>query len=158
MLIFKTFSGKLFDYISARKITSLTNLRKIFNTIGILQLDLKASFYNTSTSLVADYNLFMRKISGFAVPGICISSLYFVSPDDITGHLALFTIAVAFHELAIGGGFYFSHPDVSGPFAGSIFGFANSMDVIPGVVNPTLVAYLTPHVRENINVNSVTIY
>ena len=53
---------------------------------------------------------------------------------------------MAIHELAICGGFYFSHSDIAGPFAGSVFGITNTMAQIPGFVNPLLVAYLTPNV------------
>lgn len=53
---------------------------------------------------------------------------------------------MAIHELAICGGFYFSHSDIAGPFAGSVFGITNTMAQIPGFVNPLLVAFLTPNV------------
>ena len=58
----------------------------------------------------------------------------------------MFTTSMAVHEIAICGGFYFSHPDIAGPFAGSVFGITNTMAQIPGFVNPMLVAYLTPNV------------
>ena len=58
----------------------------------------------------------------------------------------MFTTSMAIHEIAICGGFYFSHPDIAGPFAGSVFGITNTMAQIPGFVNPLLVAYLTPNV------------
>ena len=73
-------------------------------------------------------------------------SLYFLSRENIVAHLASFTIAMAVHEIAICGGFYFSHPDIAGPYAGSAFGITNTMAQIPGFVNPLLVAYLTPNV------------
>ena len=38
MLLFAT-SGKVFDFIRAHECTSLTNLRKIFNTIGNTNCD-----------------------------------------------------------------------------------------------------------------------
>jgi sugar phosphate permease len=57
----------------------------------------------------------------------------------------MFTTSMAVHEIAICGGFYFSHPDIAGPFAGSVFGITNTMAQIPGFVNPMLVAYLTPN-------------
>lgn len=57
---------------------------------------------------------------------------------------------MAVHEIAICGGFYFSHPDIAGPFAGSVFGITNTMAQIPGFVNPMLVAYLTPNVSNTV--------
>ena len=74
-------------------------------------------------------------------------SLYFLSADDIVGHLTLFTIAMATHEFAMCGGYYFSYSDFAGPFASSLFGFGNTMCIIPGFINPILVAYMTPNVR-----------
>ena len=79
-------------------------------------------------------------------PCICLYSLCLIEEDNITGHLAMFTISMAIHEIAICGGFYFSHADIAGPFAGSVFGITNTMAQIPGFVNPLLVAYLTPNV------------
>jgi len=72
-------------------------------------------------------------------------SLYFLSSKNIVGHFALFTIAVAFNEFALCGGFFFSYPDFAGPFATLLFGFGNSLDISAGFVNPLLVAHLTPN-------------
>ena len=76
-------------------------------------------------------------------------SLWLLDHKDVTGYLAMFTTAMAIHEIAICGGFYFSHSDIAGPFAGSVFGITNTMAQIPGFVNPLLVAYLTPKVSTN---------
>ena len=62
----------------------------------------------------------------------------------------MFTTSMAVHEIAICGGFYFSHPDIAGPYAGSVFGITNTMAQIPGFVNPMLVAYLTPNVSNTV--------
>ena len=84
------------------------------------------------------------------IPSLCMYLLYFPSSDDAAGHIAIFTIAMAFNEVAICGGFYFNHPDIAGPYAGSLFGITNTMAQIPGFVNPLLVAYLTPNVSRGI--------
>ena len=80
-------------------------------------------------------------------PCICLYSLGLMAETNIVGHLLMFTISMSLHELSICGGFYFSHPDIAGPFAGSVFGITNTMAQIPGFVNPLLVAYLTPNVN-----------
>ena len=91
--------------------------------------------------------LFINLIfAGFVAPSVCLYLLYFLSEDDVSGYLILFTTSMSIHELAICGGFYFSHSDIAGPFAGSVFGITNTMAQIPGFVNPLLVAYLTPNV------------
>ena len=102
--------------------------------------------------------------SGFVAPCLCLYCLHLLGPNYAAGHIVMFTTSMAIHEIAICGGFYFSHPDIAGPFAGSVFGITNTMAQIPGFVNPMLVAYLTPNVsnlmihQENwtliINVNS----
>lgn len=86
--------------------------------------------------------------SGFVAPCLCLYCLYLLGPNDVAGHIIMFTTSMAVHEIAICGGFYFSHPDIAGPFAGSVFGITNTMAQIPGFVNPMLVAYLTPNVSD----------
>ena len=83
---------------------------------------------------------------GFIAPCVCLYAIRLLEDDDVTGYLAMFTTSMGIHEIAICGGFYFSHPDIAGPFAGSVFGITNTMAQIPGFVNPLLVAYLTPNV------------
>ena len=75
-------------------------------------------------------------------------SLYFLSPDDIVGHIILFTISMACDEVGKAGGYFFAYTEVAGPFSASLFGFGNTLCIIPGFVNPLLVAYLTPNVRK----------
>jgi hypothetical protein len=59
----------------------------------------------------------------------------------------LLSIGLGFHELAMTGGFYFSHSDVAGPFSGIVFGMTNTVAQIPGFANTVLVAWLTKNVR-----------
>jgi len=115
MLIFNATTGKLFDYLRGRNLTSVTNLRKIFCAIG------------------------------YFGPAMCMFSLYFLSPNDILGHIIIFTISMSSDEFGKIGGYLFAYPDVAGQFSASLFGFGNTLCVIPGFVNPMLVAYLTPN-------------
>ncbi len=52
------------------------------------------------------------------------------------------------HELALTGGFFFSHRDVvGGGFSGLLFGLTNTVAQIAGFVSPMLITALTPNVR-----------
>ena len=53
------------------------------------------------------------------------------------------------HELALTGGFFFSHRDVvGGGFSGLLFGLTNTVAQIAGFVSPMLITALTPNVRK----------
>ena len=147
MLIFAA-SGKLFDLLRSYEFTSLTNLRKIFNTIGKLMNKQTPNHSIILTCYCKIWFLFIIQLnrSGFVAPCLCLYCLHLLGPNDVAGHIIMFTTSMAVHEIAICGGFYFSHPDIAGPFAGSVFGITNTMAQIPGFVNPMLVAYLTPNV------------
>ena len=82
-------SGKLFDYLRTRQVLSLTNLRKLFNSVG------------------------------FFVPGLCFIFLQLVPSHLKMLHVVIISIGQSFLQLAISGGFQYSHPDLAGPFSGN---------------------------------------
>ena len=115
MLIF-SFSGKLFDFLRVKNFVSLTNLRKIFNSVG------------------------------FLVAAISTLSLRLLEPDDYLGAICLLIVTMSSLQVIQNGGFFFSHTDVFGPYSGLAFGITNTIAQIPGFVTSMLVAYMTPHV------------
>merc|ERR1719510_185678 len=79
---------------------------------------------------------------GFFGAALATFSLHFVT--DRIGAIALLTTSMTFLQLANTGGFFFSHSDLVGPHSGIAFGFTNTMAQLPGIINPLLVAYMTP--------------
>ena len=73
----------LFDHIRSKQIMSVTNLRKIFTTIGML------------------------------VPATCMLSLNFLEGNDIIGFIILLTLCMSGHHFAGTGGYYLSHSDLA---------------------------------------------
>ncbi|TRY68251.1 hypothetical protein TCAL_07674, partial [Tigriopus californicus] len=65
-------------------------------------------------------------------------------PSEI-GQMVFITIAVSIHQLEMSGGFFISHSDLVGPYAGSAFGITNTIAQLPGFIIPILVAYFAPH-------------
>ena len=115
MLVFSS-SGKLFDFLRTKKVVSLTNLRKIFNSVGFL---------------VAAGSTF---------------GLRLLQPDDYLGAICLLIITMSSLQVIQNAGFFFSHTDVFGPYSGLAFGITNTIATIPGFVTSMLVAYMTPNV------------
>ena len=109
----------LFDHIRSKQVMSVTNLRKIFTTLGML------------------------------VPASCMLSLNFLDGNNVIGFIILLTLCMSGHHFAGTGGYYLSHSDLAGPFSGTLFGITNTMAQIPGFANALIVAYLTPNVRIN---------
>ena len=81
---------------------------------------------------------------GFVAPAVCMFLLSALSPTDWVSHVALLTIGMTLHEFAITGGFYFSHPDVAGPYKTVAFGITNTFAQLTGFLNPMIVAHMTP--------------
>ena len=109
----------LFDHIRGKQVISVTNLRKIFTTLGML------------------------------VPASCMLSLNFLDGNNVIGFIILLTLCMSGHHFAGTGGYYLSHSDLAGPFSGTLFGITNTMAQIPGFANALIVAYLTPNVSTN---------
>ena len=61
-------------------------------------------------------------------------------------HVLLLAIGLTIHELAMTGGFYFSHSELAGPYSGVLFGITNTAAQIPGFLTPLLVSHMTTHV------------
>ena len=67
-----TFTAGLFDYFRKQKVMDLTNLRKIFTTLGML------------------------------IPASCLIALHLVSSENTVGNIVLLTIGMSGHHLATG--------------------------------------------------------
>lgn len=117
-MIIASFTGKLFDHFRFLNLTSLTILRKIFNSFG------------------------------FFVPAICTFCLHFVAADDFIGAIVLLILTMSFLQLAQTGGFFLSHIDLVGPYSGLAFGITNTIAQFPGFITALLVAYMTPNVSK----------
>ena len=112
-----TSTAKVFDMARQKKALSLTNLRKVFTSLGMV------------------------------IPAVSMLALNLIETDNVAGCFGLLTIAMMGHNLGSTGGYYLSHSDMAGPFSGTLFGITNTMAQIPGFANALLVAYLTPNVR-----------
>jgi len=112
-MLILSITGKLFDLIRTNCDISVTNLRKIFNSIA------------------------------FLLPALTFVGLAILPCTEKVGHVALLAVGMAVHELAITGGFYFSHSEVGGAHSGVLFGITNTFAQIPGFLTPLLVSYMT---------------
>eukprot|EP00095_Tigriopus_kingsejongensis_P000780 maker-scaffold67_size430214-snap-gene-2.7 protein:Tk00780 transcript:maker-scaffold67_size430214-snap-gene-2.7-mRNA-1 annotation:"AGAP006594-PB" len=65
--------------------------------------------------------------------------------SDNIAQMVLITIAVSIHQLEMSAGFFISHADLVGPFAGSAFGITNTIAQLPGFIIPMLVANFAPN-------------
>lgn len=111
-----TFTAGIFDHVRRKELVSLTVLRKIFNTAGMV------------------------------IPAICMIGLNWITADNIIGCIVLLTVGMSGHHFSTTGGYYLSHSDIAGPFSGTLFGITNTMAQIPGFANALIVAHLTPNV------------
>jgi ACS family sodium-dependent inorganic phosphate cotransporter-like MFS transporter 5 len=115
-MMFMSSTGKLFDILRKMNLVSLTNLRKIFNTVA------------------------------FVIPAVSMFSLRLLNKDDSLGAIILLTVTMSFLQISTTGGFFLSHSELAGPYSGLIFGITNTAAQIPGFVTALMVAYLTPNV------------
>ena len=68
--------------------------------------------------------------------------------SDQVAHVVLLALGLTLHELAMTGGFYFSHSELAGPYSGILFGITNTFAQIPGFLTPLLVSHMTQHVSQ----------
>ncbi len=91
-----------------RQLTSLTRLRKLFNSLG------------------------------FFVPALCTFALHLVPEGDSYGAIILLILTMSFLQLAQTGGFFLSHSDLVGPYSGLAFGITNTIAQFPGFITALL--------------------
>eukprot|EP00092_Neocalanus_flemingeri_P024646 GFUD01026731.1.p1 GENE.GFUD01026731.1~~GFUD01026731.1.p1 ORF type:complete len:504 (+),score=120.85 GFUD01026731.1:68-1579(+) len=108
-------TGRLFDYLRSKQFCSVSSLRKLFNSIA------------------------------FFAPAVCFSILSILPCQEKVAHVALLALGLTLHELAMTGGFYFSHSELAGPYSGVLFGITNTFAQIPGFLTPLLVSTMTQH-------------
>ena len=90
-------AGKLFDCLRSTRKLSVTSLRKLFNSVG------------------------------FFAPALAFLCVQLLPCQQRAGHVLLISAGMTLHQLAISGGFYFSHAEVAGPYSGVLFGITNTM-------------------------------
>jgi len=118
-LTFHLLSGRVFDWCRRKHFTSLTSLRKIFNTIGFV----------------------LPALSMFVVGQLTFAYRYVA--------VFLLALSQAGSEIAIMGGFLLSNIDLAPQYSGVLQGISSTVGTIPGFVTPTVIAYLTPNGTQN---------
>lgn len=61
--------------------------------------------------------------------------------------VAFVILGLAFTGPAYGAGFMVNYNDISGSFAGLSLGLSNTFGTMPGFIAPSLVGFITTHVR-----------
>ncbi|CAF1048288.1 unnamed protein product [Rotaria sp. Silwood1] len=106
-------SGIIADILIHRKILTITQTRKLFNTLG--------SF----------------------LPAIFVFGLTFMTCQNKYTAVILLTIGVTFTGCYVGGGFPLIANDIAPAYAGIVFGISNTFATIPGIISPYIVGALT---------------
>ena len=133
MLLLST-TGRLFDYIRSKHVCSVSHLRKMFNGI--------AFFAPAVCFSILSFLPCHEKVSWLKLFYVTLLLFIFVQ----VAHVALLALGLTLHELAMTGGFYFSHSELAGPYSGILFGITNTFAQIPGFLTPLLVSHMTKHV------------
>ncbi len=120
-MLLTTFVAKGFDHYRQRISLSLTTLRKIFTSFGMM------------------------------VPALCMLGLN-LAEDSALSNLILLTLGMSGHQLGVTGGYYLSHADIAGPYAGTLFGITNTMAQIPGFANPLIIASFVQNVTISLTI------
>ena len=66
--------------------------------------------------------------------------------EDKRAQFAMISAAITIQQLEFTGGFYYSASDLSGQFAGVVFGMSNTMAQVSGFMGPLAIAYMAPNV------------
>lgn len=107
--------GTIFDFFRRKNCCSVSVLRKIFNTMGMVG------------------------------PAISMMITGFLSCTNIDFGIAMVTVGQAFGEFAFMGGYMLSIFELAPKYAGIIIGITNTFGVLPGFLCPLFVSLLTPN-------------
>lgn len=105
--------GSIFDFFRRKNCCSVSVLRKVFNTFGMLG------------------------------PAISLAITGFLSCTNIEFGIALITVGQTFGEFAFMGGYMLSIFELAPKYAGVIIGITNTFGVLPGFLCPLLVSFAT---------------
>uniref|UniRef100_A0A0P5XE04 Sialin n=1 Tax=Daphnia magna TaxID=35525 RepID=A0A0P5XE04_9CRUS len=106
--------GPLFDYVRAKKIFTVTVVRKTFHVIGTL------------------------------IPAIMMFIVSQLPPEKKYIIIGLITIGYAMFEFAWMGGFSFAFMDMAPDYVGIIQGINNTIGLMPGFIMPVVISNMTP--------------
>lgn len=125
------------DHLIKSQVLSKTAVRKLFNSIG--------NWLSTK-----NFSLIISKIVwilGLLVPMSAVLALAFVTCKTPYLGVAFVILGLAFTGPAYGAGFMVNYNDISGSFAGLSLGLSNTFGTMPGFIAPSLVGFITTHVR-----------
>ncbi len=86
----------------------------------------------------------MSGMLAFSLSTFCLPLL---GPNDRLGPILSLSLGVSLLQLATSGGFYFSHRDIGGRFAGTLFGITNTLAQVPGFATTMTTARIAQNVR-----------
>ncbi|ODM89413.1 Sialin [Orchesella cincta] len=107
--------GTIFDFFRRKNCCSVSTLRKVFNTVGMVG------------------------------PAISMILTGFLSCTNIEFGIAMVTIGQAFGEFSFMGGYMLSIFELAPKYAGIIIGITNTFGVLPGFLCPLFVSLFTPN-------------
>lgn len=106
--------------------------------IGLLSAKIVKSKWMTVTH--------MRKLfTCSAQSSFAILLIWSNQVDDKLSKMCIFTLINTLHQVSITGGFYISHMDLVGPFAGVAFGITNTVATCAGFLIPLFLSYFVPN-------------
>ena len=89
----------------------------------------------------------LRKIfTAVGLIGPAILYCFMIYAECTAGKIMILTSATMLNQVSTTGGYFISHSDVAGPFAGILFGACNTLAMIAGFGNPLVIASLAPNV------------
>lgn len=92
----------------------------------------------------------LRKIFntvGLGIPAVSLCLIQFTESN--LAKIGILTLATTANQLTTTGGYFLSHPDVAGPYAGTVFGLCNTLGMLSGIGNPLVIAALAPDVTKH---------
>lgn len=116
--------------------------------VGVLIMNFSGKLYDLiNRRKFVSTNILRKIFTGIGLLGPALLLCFMIYPDNV-GKILLLTAAVMLNQLSTTGGYFISHSDVAGPFAGILFGACNTLAMIAGFGNPLVIAGLAPNVRK----------
>ena len=148
-MLLVSLSGSCFaDLIRKKRFLSTTATRKLFNSIGMLNLRL-CIFFGTFYCHIVSLHVLCLSIPAFLLPAACLVAAMFVGCNELwIKILLIMTVSLNGFNYA---GFNCNHIDIASNYAGTLMGITNMVANLTGFLTPILINYIVGPTVSHLN-------
>lgn len=115
--------------------------------MGVFLVNFSGKLYDIlNKKRLVSTNILRKIFTAIGLLGPAILYCFMIYAESTAGKIIILTSATMLNQVSTTGGYFISHTDLAGPFAGILFGACNTLAMIAGFGNPLVIAALAPNV------------